>query len=186
MTRIVMVALVAIVVTASDARAQMTFGTFKGLLTGHVGAIAGGDVSGERLAAGVSVAVHENTGWGAEIDFGHSSDATVGSQILDVTTYTVNAAWLKPEGLIRPTFVIGAGAFQVNGCGASCTLPSRTYDFGVSVGGGAFVVLNEVAALRADARYFFSSADHPDLGRPDGLAFWRVSIGATFIWAIVP
>jgi hypothetical protein len=184
--RIVIGALVAIVVTASDARAQMTMGSFKGYLTGHVGAIAGGEVSEERLAVGASVAVHEATGWGAEIDFGHSSDAAVGSQFLDVTSYFVNAAFVKPGGMIRPFGAIGGGVLQVNGCGTSCTRASRTYDFGVSAGGGAFVVVHEVAALRADVRYFFSSADHPDLRRPDNLGFWRVSVGASFMWAVVP
>jgi hypothetical protein len=186
MMRIVIGALVAIVVTAPDARAQMTMGSFRGYLTGHVGAITGGEASEERLAIGASVAVQEQTGWGAEIDFGHSSDVAVGAQFLDVTSYFVNASWVKPDGLIRPYGVAGAGVLQVNGCGTACTRASRTYDFGVSAGGGAFVLVHEVAALRADVRYFFSSADHPDLRRPDGLGFWRLSIGATFIWAVVP
>jgi hypothetical protein len=173
-----------IVVSANDARAQMTMGTFKGYLTGHVGMVAGGDVTNERIVAGASAAVHESDGWGAEIDFGRATDVAGSRQALDLTTYLVNAAWVKPAGLVRPFVVAGAGIMQVDGCTA-CTGASRTYDFGVSVGGGAFINLNDVAALRADARYFFSSADHPELRRPDNLAFWRVSIGATLMWAIV-
>ena len=38
--------------SAGEARAQMTFGTFKGYLTGHVGVVSGGDVTSERMAAG--------------------------------------------------------------------------------------------------------------------------------------
>lgn len=177
---------VLIAASASDARAQMTMGSFKGYLTGHVGAVTGGDVTNERLSAGASVAVHEATGWGAEIDFGRSTDVTVSRQLLDVTTYLVNAAWAKPIGTVRPFGTVGAGILQVTGCESPCSPASRTNDFGFSAGGGAFFAVNDVAALRADVRYFFSSADHPELRRPDHLAFWRVSVGATYTWAIVP
>lgn len=179
---------VAMVIAASagDAHAQMTMGTFKGYLTGHVGAVAGGDVSSARIAAGASVAVHETTGWGAEVDFGRSTDVDVRPYGLDLTTYFVNAAWVKPIGVIRPFGLAGAGILQVDGCGSPCSVSPRTHDVGLSVGGGTFVTVNDFAALRADVRYFYSSADHPELGRPDNLKFFRVSIGATFMWAIVP
>ena len=75
---------------------------------------------------------------------------------------------------------------QVNGCDSPCTIPARTYDFGMSAGGSAYLVLNEVAGLRVDARYIFSSADHPDLHRPDNFSYWRITIGATFMWSILP
>lgn len=188
MKRSVMVLVVCAVLVSSarDARAQMTMGTFKGYLTGHVGAVTGGDVTSERMAAGASVAVHESNGWGAEIDFGRSTDVTANRQLLDLTTYFVNAALLKPAGRIRPFGLVGVGIMQVDGCGSPCGATPRSYDLGISVGGGTFVAVSDVAALRADARYFFSSADHPELGRPNNLAYWRVSIGATFMWAIVP
>jgi hypothetical protein len=54
------------------------------------------------------------------------------------------------------------------------------------VGGGAFAELNDSFAVRGDVRYFFSSADHPDLRRPDNINFWRVSFGATFLWSSAP
>jgi hypothetical protein len=171
---------------AVDARAQMTMGTFKGYLTGHVGAITGGDVTDPRLAAGASVAVHESNGWGAELDFGHTSDAVTGSQLLDVTTYLVNAMWVKPEGRIRPFAGAGAGILQISGCGVTCSQRARTYDFGLSASGGAFVAIDDQFGVRADARYFFSSAAHRDLRRPDGIAFWRLSLGVTYMWAVLP
>jgi hypothetical protein len=184
---VVMLAVCAIVAAgASEARAQMTMGTFKGYLTGHVGMATGGDITDDRMAAGASVAVHETTGWGAEIDFGRSTDLSAGPQLLDLTTYTANALWVRPSGMVRPFGGAGAGVLQVDGCMAPCGFVSRTFDLGVSLGGGAFVTLNDVAAIRADARYFFTPADHPELGRADNLKFWRLSIGATFMWAIVP
>ena len=171
---------------AVDAHAQSGIGRFQGFLTGHVGAIAGGDISSARAMFGASVAVNEDNGWGAEIDFGHTSDALSGQQILDVTNYMVNAIWIKPAGMVRPFGIGGVGILQVDGCDSPCTVPARTYDFGANVGGGAFVMLGDVAGFRADARYVFSSADHADLHRPDNFSYWRVSIGATFTWAIAP
>jgi hypothetical protein len=186
MKRIGMLMAMVLAFGAADARAQMTMGSFKGYLTGHVGAITGPDLSNERLMIGVSVAMQEQNGWGAELDFGHASDAMSGRQILDVTTYIVNGSWVRPRGLVRPFGVAGGGVMQVNGCDAPCNRAARTYDLGLSAGGGAFVVLHDIAALRADARYFFSSADHPDLRRPDNFGFWRLAVGATFMWDSVP
>jgi hypothetical protein len=170
---------------AIDARAQ-ALGTFKGFVTGHVGAISGGDISSARATVGASVAVHEESGWGAEIDFGHTADVLAGRQILDVTSYMVNAIWMRPDGLVRPFGVGGAGILQINGCDSPCTGPARTHDFGLNAGAGAFVMLSDFAGLRADARYVFTSADHVDLRRPDNFNYWRVSFGATFSWVMAP
>src|SRR5688572_22878919 len=152
---------VAIVIAhASTASAQsIRMGTFRGYLTGHLGTAVGGEVSDPQLMPGVSVAVHEQDGWGAELDFGRASDAQAGAQVLDVTTYMVNGAWVKPTGLFRPFGLIGAGVFAL---------------------------LNDSVGLRGDVRYLFSGADHPDLGRPEKFGFWRISIGATFTWTILP
>lgn len=171
---------------ATDARAQMSMGTFKGYLTGHVGAVAGGEVTKERISGGVSVAVHERDGMGAEIDFGHTSDVTSGRQLFDLNTYMVSASFVKPIGTVRPFAVVGAGIMQIDGCDSPCTTAARTYDLGLSAGGGAVLAVSDIFGLRADARYFFSGADHPDLHRPDNFTYWRVTIGATFMWSIVP
>ena len=172
--------------TAAEARAQTGIGVFNGVLTGHVGAIMGGDLSEARSTLGVSVAVHEDNGWGAELDFGHTADVLAGQQVLDVTSYMVNAAFAKQDGRVRPFAVTGAGILQVNGCDSPCNSAAKTYDLGFTVGGGAFFVLNDYAALRADARYVFSGADHPELNRPNNFNFWRLSFGATYRWAIAP
>jgi hypothetical protein len=175
-----------IVASASDARAQMSTGVFHGLLTGHVGTVTAGDVTDARMVAGASVAVHESNGWGAEIDFGRATDVGVPQQRIDLTSYFVNAAWLKPRGIVRPFGLVGGGILQVDGCVLPCRVDPRTYELAVSVGGGTYVNVTDFAALRADARYFMSSVDHPELGRPGHLAFWRLSVGATFMWAIEP
>jgi hypothetical protein len=182
---IVVVSLVIIAFTAIDARAQMSMGSFKGYLTGHVGAISGGELTNERLAAGASVSVQEQGGWGAELDFGHASDAVAGRQRLDINTYLINAAWVRPMGLVRPFAVVGAGVLQIDGCD-TCNGNARTHDLGISAGGGAFVAMTDWAGARADVRYFFSGGDHANLGRPDNFSFWRISVGATFMWDITP
>jgi hypothetical protein len=172
--------------SATDARAQMSMGTFRGYLTGHVGAITSGDVTNERLTGGGSVSVHDGTGWGAELDFGHTSDVTSGRQILDVNTYLVNAMWAKPVGVVRPFALVGAGVMQVDGCDALCTTASTTYDFGLNLGGGTFIAVNDWLGFRGDVRYIFSSADHRDLGRPDNFNFWRIAAGVTYMWSTTP
>jgi hypothetical protein len=176
--------LVLVAAGAGTAHAQM--GAFRGYATAHVGGIVGGELNDGRAAVGGSISVNEDTGWGAEFDLGHSSDARVGRQILDITSYMFNAVWIRPSGLVRPFGAMGGGVLQVNGCDSPCNQSARTHDFGVSAGGGAYVALNEMAALRADARYFFSSADHADLRRPSKMNFWRISFGATFMWAVAP
>ena len=181
-----MLAVCAMVAASADEARAQTFGTFKGYLTGHVGVVTGGDVTNERMAAGASVGVYESDGWGAEIDFGRSTNVATNTHPLGLTSYMVNAGWVKPSGLVRPFAGAGAGILQVDGCESPCGSNTRTYDLGMSVGGGAFVAVTDYAGFRADARYLFSATDHPELGRPDNLSFWRLSVGATFMWAIVP
>jgi opacity protein-like surface antigen len=180
-------AIALIVLTASDGFAQSrSMGSFRGLFTGHVGAATGDELSEASFTFGLSVAVQEQDGWGAELDFGHTADSLSGSQVLDLTTYMVNASWVRPDGYIRPFGIAGAGIMQINGCDASCIGRVTTYDFGLNVGGGVLAVVNDTVGVRGDVRYFFASADHPDLQRPDNFGFWRISIGATLMWAIVP
>lgn len=186
MRRIVLCAVAALAVSAVDASAQMSMGSFQGYLTGHVGSIDGPDLSARKIAGGVSVSVQEGNGWGAEFDLGHTTDAVSGRQVLDVTSYLFNGAWIRPTGVLRPFAVAGGGVLQVNGCDAPCNRSARTYDFALSAGGGAYLAVHDMFGLRADARYFYSSADHPDLRRPSNFSYWRASIGATFMWAIAP
>jgi Outer membrane protein beta-barrel domain len=171
---------------ATEARAQSGMGAFKGFLTGHIGAIAGADVDEARATVGASVSVHDDTGWGAEFDLGHSADAESGPLTLDVTSYMFNAQWIKPDGVIRPYGLLGGGVLQLDGCASPCSRSARTFDFGLSAGAGALYMLNDDFALRGDLRYFYSSANHSDLGRPDNFNYFRVTFGATFMWSIAP
>ena len=168
---------------AVNAHAQM--GAFKGYLTAHVGSTVGGELANPSAAFGGSLSVHDDTGWGAEFDLGHSADAVASGQILDITSYMINAIWTKPIGFVRPFGIAGAGIMHVSGCGA-CAGGARTNDFGLGFGGGVLAELNDAFAVRADARYLFTSTDHAELGRPDNMNFWRLSFGATFMWTTAP
>ena len=175
-----------VAVTAGEARAQMSMTSFKGFLTGHVGAVTSCDVSDGAPTFGVSVSVQEGSGWGAELDFAHAGDVEVaGTQVLDVNTYMVNAAWVRPAGRIGPFGVGGIGVMHVDGC-AFCGREATTYDFGFTAGGGVHVLLTDWAAVSGSARYLWTGADHPDLGRPENFKFWRLSAGFTFMWAVLP
>lgn len=187
MKRMCVVALFVVGLLSAAPRAEaQAMGVFKGYLTGAAGLGAGGDVSNPVLTPGVAVSVQEENGWGAEFDFGYSAEAAAGRQELDIATYMFNGNWIQPRGRLRPSISVGAGAIQADGCNSPCTRPAKTFDFGLNVGGGVFYALSDVVALRGDARYFRTLADHPDLRRPDDLSFWRLSIGVTFLWAIVP
>jgi opacity protein-like surface antigen len=174
----------AMAIGATDAQAQMSMGSFRGYLTGHVGTLAGGDASGGTFVGGASISVHETNGWGAEIDFGHASGVDTAGPRLDVNSYMLNAVFTAPDRKIRPFALVGAGVVQAEGC--FCDRPSKTYDFGISAGAGAVYLLNDIFAVRGDLRWFWSDGDHPDLGRPENFKFWRASIGFTYMWTIAP
>jgi hypothetical protein len=171
-----------LVLSAIDARAQMSFGTFHGYLTGFIGGTLGGDVDDGRVTGGGSVSVQESTGWGAEFDFGRTTDAVVNGRELDLTTYMFNMTYVRPFKQIRPFASAGGGLHQVT----DGQLLEKTYDLGLSAGGGVFLLANDVIGMRADARYFFNVGEHPELGRPDRLSHWRVSVGFTYLWQMAP
>jgi len=182
MKRVVALAAFVIIVAGADhAQAQsIRMGTFRGFLTGHVGLADGGELSDSRMTAGASVSVQEQDGWGAELDFGRAGDAIASGQELDITTYMVNGAWVKPRGHVRPFGVLGGGIMQIHGCGPTCSTAQTTYDLGFTAGAGVFALLTDAIGVRGDARYLFTSADHPELNRPERFGFWRFSVGATF------
>jgi hypothetical protein len=95
-----------------------------------------------------------------------------------------NMTVIQPSKMIRPFAAVGGGLYQVDGC--SCGSSARTHDLGFSAGGGVFLLANDVIGMRADARYFWSTGDHRDLGRPDNMSHWRLSVGFTYLWSMAP
>jgi hypothetical protein len=170
---------------AVDARAQMSMGTFHGYLTGHIGSVLGGDVSGAKTSGGASVSVQEATGWGAEFDFGRATDVEVDALKLwhhDLHgQHGLNLSVRQHPRIRDRRRRLDAGRW----CQA-CNHSAKTFDLGLSAGGGVFLLANDVIGMRADARYFWSGGEHPELGRPDNLSHWRVSVGFTYLWSIAP
>ena len=77
MSRIATMALAAAALALGAARpaaAQISLGPVNGIFTAHVGSAIGRDGTGSTLSAGGSVAVIEQSGWGAEFDAGFASD----------------------------------------------------------------------------------------------------------------
>lgn len=187
MKRMFGVGVVALVLAgATSASAQSSMDAFRGYLTGQAGWATGGDVTSPAFVPGLAVSVQESNGWGAEFDFGYAADADAGSQQLDIATYMFNANYIPPRGRLRPFVSTGFGILQIDGCNSPCNRPAKTYDLGLNAGAGVFYTMTDVIAIRGDARYFKSFAEHPDLQRPDGFGFFRLAVGVTVMWTILP
>lgn len=167
---------------AADARAQS--GIYHGYFTPFLGVSAGGAMADPVITFGASVSVHGLTGWGAEIDAGFANDNNAQNREADMISAMVNLKWVKPAGRLRPFGVGGAGVLAMHGCLSQCPQVISVTDFGLNAGGGAYYTVSDVVGLRGDARYIWAPGDHPN--RPDNYGFWRVTVGVTLMWPIVP
>jgi opacity protein-like surface antigen len=175
----------AMVCVAGSARAQSF--NFTGLVTGHVGIAASGDVRDRSATPGVSMAVVDGNGIGAEIDVARLGDfdntrfteSSVSSAMLSVIV-------MRPLGTWRPFGQIGAGVMRVSADAFDGRQSARRTEGGWTTGGGAFYMINEGLAIRGDLRYFryFSGYDDLPLAGDGVLDFWRTSIGVTLAWPI--
>ena len=186
MINLIRVAIVLALAAMAAGRADAQTGTYNGLLTAQVGQTSGGDMPDTVFTPSLSVAVQDVTGWGAELDFGFANGSPSANRELDLGTYMVNAIWQACHGRVRPYGVGGVGVIQVHGCFAFCTQIATVYDLGVNVGGGVLYALNDIVGFRGDARYFWAPGDKTGTTRPGNYAFWRASVGVTFMWAITP
>ena len=166
--------------------AEAQTGTYFGHVTGQVGVTAGSDLPSPAITPSVTVSVQDNSGWGAELDFGYAHSPGGVAPDVDLGTFMVNVNWMAPRGLVRPYGVAGVGVVQVHGCLTACAAIATTYDFGLNVGGGAMYPMNDAVSVRGDLRYFRASGGEAATTRPGAYGFWRASVGVTFTWAIVP
>lgn len=167
----------------APAAAQPGLDAISGQATGHIGVASGTDGRGSTLSLGASVAVVDTSGWGAEVDFGYADDDNGRSGGLDVQSYMVNVIGMWPKGRVRPYIVGGGGVLRARTCTPGCAGTLAWTDWGLSAGGGVQYLLNAATAFRGDVRYLTAPGDHPDPARNDGFGFWRVSVGATFLWS---
>lgn len=166
------------------------------LLTPFLGTTFGAGVPNEHFTFGGSI------GWmgarivGFEVDFGYTPEFFAGDDsVIDflnsesnVTTLMGNVLVGVPIGgddaSVRPYFSGGAGLLRRPQDAEDFFGDVSTNDFGVNVGGGINVFVNDNVGFRGDLRYFRSVSDSDssdvinfDLGELD---FWRATGGVTF------
>jgi len=168
---------VLLLAAARPAAAQISLGPIVGAATAHIGTAIGTDDRGSTLSVGGSMAVVESTGWGAEFDAGFANDDDGRTGGLDVQSYMMSVIGVWPKGKLRPFGTFGAGVLHAHTCENGCANTTTWTDWGLSGGGGAFYFLNETFGVRGDVRYFSTA------GRENGVGFWRITIGATFLWS---
>jgi opacity protein-like surface antigen len=160
---------------------------FTGLLTGHIGAAQGGDVRDATRTVGGSLAVIDRSGYGAEIDIGHTGGFDEQSFAdSSVTSFALNFIAVYPEGKFRPFVNVGVGVFRLRAAVSTGQPVEGHTETGWDAGGGLYYAVSEFLAVRGDLRYFRL------FGRPEDLVlrdsgffdYWRTSIGATFTWPI--
>lgn len=166
--------------SAAAAQAQLNLGPIVGAATAHIGTATGTDGQGTTLSGGLSVAVVESGGWGAEFDANFTGgEAKTGG--LSAQSYLLGVTGVWPKGQLRPFVALGGGAIRATTCSGGCPTTSTWTDWAIGGGGGVHYFLNPTFGLRGDVRYFATVGDHPDPAR--SLQFWRVSFGGTFLWS---
>jgi hypothetical protein len=184
--RVLLFAWALALLAASPARAQLSLSPLTGVGTIHLGATTGDDIGKTSFTLGGSVAVVEESGWGAEMDFGYADGDYARTGRADVQSYMLNLIGIWPKGSLRPFLVAGLGGLRVHACGADCAEAATWLDWGWNAGGGAHYFVNNYLGLRGDVRYFSALDDHPDPARPDDFGFWRVSAGVSLLWNTSP
>jgi opacity protein-like surface antigen len=158
--------------------------TFTGLLSGHIGIAANGDVRDATAMPGASLAVLDANGLGVELDVSHAGDFD-DSQFVDssITTVMLNFVAAYPHDRIRPFLIAGGGVLRVRAAPDGGSAAGKT-DAAWNAGGGVLYMFSEAFALRADVRYFRHAGRQEafPLGGNDRLEFVRTSFGVTFSW----
>ena len=186
--RRLIVALVCFALPAA-AEAQIAKTGFTGFVTGFIGPSLGGDIDDAGWTPGAAIAIVDANGLGVEIDVSHVRTFNA-ARFLEsgITSLTVNVAgvWTDETALIRPYVSGGGGLLRARACVTECRPAVSRTELGVDVGGGAYLLINEVVGVRGDVRYFRFLERHPDLPLTSSgfFDFWRLSVGATFSWPI--
>jgi opacity protein-like surface antigen len=175
-----------LVLAASAAEAQSRPPIFTGLLTGHIGAASQGDVRDWTFTPGVSMAVLDDHGLGAEVDLSYSGDYdTAQFAESSITTLMVNFVGMYPRGLLRPYVTAGGGVAWLRAAYPASSQMRET-DLAWNVGGGLVLMMNDALAFRGDVRYIrnFGQESTIPLGNNGDLDFLRTSFGISYTWPI--
>ena len=174
-----------VVFTLSAAGAEAQVAPFTGMLTGHVGAVARGDVRGVAVAPGGSMAVIGETGLGVEFDVSHNGDFD-DTNFADssITPVMLNFMAVYQHPTFRPFMTAGAGVLRLRVAYFDGQSSIGHTDLAWSAGGGLVYMLDEGFGVRGDVRYFrhFNRQHGFALGDNGVLDFIRTSIGITYTW----
>lgn len=160
---------------------------YTGLLSGHVGVAAGGDVRGSSATFGAGMAVIGDTGIGAEVDLGHTRGFDGGRfDSSAITSLMINAIGMRPQSNIRPFVSAGVGLLRARTSFESGPPSTSRTDWGFNAGAGVLYMFHDAFGVRGDVRYFRYFQRHDDLPLLNGgfFDFWRTSVGVTFQWPI--
>lgn len=146
---------------AADATAQGW------MITPYAGAGMGRDAPAAKPTAGVSVGWIGPAHLGVEADvattFGFFSDPDRAIDFYEssrVTQINVNALYARPVGgRLTPYATAGLGGLYLRATDPAAVFSIDRTDFAANVGGGAWLRLSSMAAIRADVRYFTSLED---------------------------
>jgi hypothetical protein len=171
------------------ADAQTAKSGFTGFATVFIGPSFAGDIDDASWTPGAAVTIVDASGIGVELDL--SNVGTIDSRRFvesGITTLTVNVTgvWTDTAAIVRPYVAGGAGVLRVRACVTDCQFAVSRTDAALDIGGGVFVLVNELVGVRGDVRYFRFLERHPDLPLTGSgvFDFWRLSVGATFSWPI--
>ena len=179
------VAFVLLLTAASSVAAQPM--VFTGIVTGHLGASAHGDVRDWTVTPGASMAVVDENGLGVELDASYAGDFD-DAQFSDssIGTVMLNFTFVYPHERLRPFMTAGAGFMRVKATPLPGTTSVADTDVSWSLGGGLLYMLNEALGVRGDVRYFrqFGRQDVLPLGSNGALNFVRYSFGVSYSWPL--
>lgn len=166
------------------------------LATPFLGIVFGAGVPNEHLTYGGSISYMGASVIGFELDFGYTpeffssddEDFDLISGDSNITTLMGNLIVGIPiggdEASVRPYVTGGAGLMRSAVSGDDLFDDFSSNDFGVNVGAGAYVFVNDNIGFRGDIRYFRSLADE-DAGEGEDfdfgeLDYYRLTGGVTF------
>ena len=164
---------------------------YTGMITPYVGAAGGGDVEGRSVTPGVSMAVIDISGLGAEVDIGHTreiDDTRFSSSAITSVTVNFVGMWQVPvvRRVFRPFVEAGVGLLRVRTELPDAGLVTSRTDWAFDAGAGVVYMFNDVFGVRGDVRYFryFERFDDLPLGDNGFFDYWRTAVGLTVAWPI--
>jgi opacity protein-like surface antigen len=182
-----MVVILGGIVGPARAEAQPHSGVYTGFFTPQIGITTGEDVSDAGFTAGMSMAVLDSEGWGAEIDLVHAT--SIGDAALDdsgLTSLMLNVIYIWRRTGVQPFGVAGAGALRLSHLQQPDGSTRTKTDLGLMMGGGVHVPLNEVFAFRADVRYLRYLSHHHSVPVDGVFGTWRFAAGVTINFPLQP